>query len=57
MPANPVEVSGSAGPSTKSTGKHRATLPEEGELSGDDAVVFHTLGDSSDEEKEIMDVS
>ena len=57
MPADPVEVSESASPSTKSKGKCYATLPEDGESSGDDAVVSHTLGDGSDEEEEIMDVS
>ena len=57
MLANPVDVSESAGPSTKSKGKYCMTSPEDGELSGDDAVVSCTLGDSSDEEEKIMDVS
>ena len=56
-PADSVEVSGSAGPSTRSKGKRRAASPEEGESSGDNAVVSRTLGDSGDEEEEIMDVS
>ena len=56
-PANPVEVSRSAGPSTRSKGKHRTASLEEGESSSDDAVVSCTLGDSGDEEEEIMDVS
>ena len=56
-PADPVEVSGSAGPSTRSKGKRRATLPEEGESSGDDAMVSRTLGGGGDEKEEIMDVS
>ena len=56
-PANPVEVSGSAGPSTRSKGKRHAASLEEGESSGDNAVVSRTLGDGSDEEEEIMDVS
>ena len=56
-PANPVDVSKSASPSIKSKGKHCATLPEDGELSGNDAMVSRTLGDGGDEEEEIMDVS
>ena len=56
-PADSVEVSGSAGPSTRSKGKRHAASPEEGELSSNDAMVSCTLGDGSDEEKEIMDVS
>ena len=56
-PADPMEVSGSASPSTRSKGKRHMTLPEEGESSGDDAVVSCTLGDGGDEEEEIMDVS
>ena len=57
MPADPVDVSESAGPSMKSKGKHCATSPEDRELSGNNAMVSHTLGDGSDEEEEIIDVS
>ena len=56
-PANPMEVSRSASPSTRSKGKCCATSPEEGELSSDDAMVSRTLGDGGDEKEEIMDMS